>query len=99
MDCTFDLATEADDPALRHLLATNPLPGSVTVTYEREPNYFLGCPVMGHFYQVPVARCRTSGNWPGLPFVRFAPVLSMVRSSRSGIWANCGLTGHFAGRG
>ncbi len=68
MDCTFDLATEADDPALRHLLATTPLPGSVTVTYEREPNYFLGCPVMGHFYQVPVARCCTSGQLAGFAF-------------------------------
>jgi hypothetical protein len=57
----FELATPADDPAIRRLLADNPVPGQVTVTYEREPNYFLGCGVMGHFCQVLVARHQPSG--------------------------------------
>ncbi|MCK6626608.1 MAG: hypothetical protein L6R45_15700 [Anaerolineae bacterium] len=59
---TFDLATPADDSAIRRLLANNPVPGRVTVTYEREPNYFLGCATMGHFCQVLVARHRPSGQ-------------------------------------
>jgi hypothetical protein len=62
MEFTFDLATPADDPAIRRLLAANPVPGQVTVTYEREPNYFLGCGTMGRFCQVLVARHQPSGE-------------------------------------
>jgi hypothetical protein len=58
----FDLATPADDPAIRRLLANNPVPGQVTVTYEREPDYFLGCGTMGRFCQVLVARCQPDGE-------------------------------------
>lgn len=66
MDFTFDLATPSDDLALRRLLATNPIPGSVTVTYEREPDYFLGSATMGHFWQVPVARVHPNGEIAGV---------------------------------
>ena len=59
---TFDLATPADDLAIRLLLADNPVPGQISLTYEREPNYFLGCDVMGHFCQVLVARHLPSGQ-------------------------------------
>jgi hypothetical protein len=59
---TFDLATPADDPAIRQLLRENPVPGRVTVTYEREPDYFLGCGTMGHFGQVLVARPQSGGE-------------------------------------
>lgn len=58
----FDLATSADDPAIRRLLANNPVPGQVTVTYEREPDYFLGCGTMGRFCQVLVARRQPDGE-------------------------------------
>ncbi|MBE7552472.1 MAG: hypothetical protein HS126_15490 [Anaerolineales bacterium] len=58
----FELATPADDPAIRRLLANNPVPGQVTVTYEREPDYFLGCGTMGRFCQVLVARRRPGGE-------------------------------------
>lgn len=58
----FDLATPTDDPAIRRLLANNSVPGQVTVTYEREPDYFLGCGTMGHFCQVLVARRQSSGE-------------------------------------
>ncbi len=39
----FDLATRADDAGIRHLLATNPMPGRIRVRFEREPDYFAGC--------------------------------------------------------
>lgn len=61
-DFIFDLATPADDPAIRRLLANNPVPGQVTLTYEREPDYFLGCATMGHFSQVLVARHQPSDD-------------------------------------
>ena len=55
-EITVRLANQSDDPDIRHLLATNPVPGQVTITYEREPDYFLGCGTMGHFYQIVVGR-------------------------------------------
>jgi len=62
MEFSIELAAPDDDPAIRRLLATNPIPGSVAVTYEREPDYFLGCRTMGRFCQVGVARHRPSGQ-------------------------------------
>jgi hypothetical protein len=62
MEFIFDLATPADDAAIRRLLANNPVPGQVTVTYEREPDFFLGCGTLGHFCQVLVARHQPSGE-------------------------------------
>ncbi len=63
---TFELATPVDDPAIRRLLATNPVPGSISTTYEREPDYFLGCGTMGHFCQVIVARHQPTGEIAGV---------------------------------
>jgi hypothetical protein len=56
MNFQIDLAKPGDDAAIRRLLATNAVPGRVTVTYEREPNYFAGCATMGQRRQTLVAR-------------------------------------------
>lgn len=56
MKIEIELATEEDDAALRHLLAANPVPGRVTIAYEREPAYFPGCGVMGRQCQTLLAR-------------------------------------------
>lgn len=50
------LATPADDADLRRLLQATPMPGAVHLRYEREPNFFAGCSVMGPFWQVITAR-------------------------------------------
>jgi hypothetical protein len=42
------------------------MPGRITVTFEREPNYFLGCDTMGHFCQVIIARHTASGETAGV---------------------------------
>lgn len=47
MKIEFAVAQQADDAAIRSLLARNPMPGAVTVAFEREPDYFLGHGVMG----------------------------------------------------
>jgi hypothetical protein len=65
-DFTFDLATPADDEAILRLLRENPVPGSVSVSYERSPSYFLGCEVMGHSHQTLVARHLSSGEIAGV---------------------------------
>jgi len=56
------LAGPEDEAEIRHLLKTNPLPGRVSVTYEREPDYFLGCRTLGRSCQVVVASDGRSGE-------------------------------------
>jgi hypothetical protein len=47
MKFQFRLATGKDDRLLRELMAATPVPGSVTVAFEREPDFFAACPTMG----------------------------------------------------
>ncbi|UCC61863.1 MAG: hypothetical protein JSV36_13845, partial [Anaerolineae bacterium] len=63
---TFELATPADDPALRRMLRENPLPGAISVSFEREPSYFHGAKVQGPFHQTCIARERSSGEIVGM---------------------------------
>ncbi len=63
---SFELARPGDDADLRRLLATNPVSGRVSVTFEREPDYFSACPTMGRFHQVLVARERETGALAGV---------------------------------
>jgi hypothetical protein len=65
-DYAFELARPTDDPAIRRLLRENPVPGQMELTYEREPDYFLGAPVMGPISQTLVARQAESGQVVGL---------------------------------
>jgi hypothetical protein len=65
-DFAFDLANPGDDGAILRLLRDNPVPGSVTVSYERSPSYFHGCPVLGHSYQTLVVRHLPSGDLAGV---------------------------------
>jgi len=58
----FTLATLADDEALRRLLRENPIPGSISLTFEREPCYFDASAIDGPFHQTIVARETDTGN-------------------------------------
>lgn len=40
----FHVATQADDPEIRRLLRTNPMRGAISISLEREPNYFTEIP-------------------------------------------------------
>ncbi len=60
-DFVFEPASLADDQALRRLVASEPVPGAITVSYTREPDYFAGCGTMGPFSQVFVGRHRPTG--------------------------------------
>ena len=51
-----NLAAPGDDAAIRLLMRRQPMPGRITVTFEREPNFFPGCAVTGEDCQVLVAR-------------------------------------------
>ncbi|MBI3737895.1 MAG: hypothetical protein HY258_02490 [Chloroflexi bacterium] len=52
----FDLASAEDDAGLRRLLRENPMQGSISVSFEREPNYFNASAIEGPIHQTLVAR-------------------------------------------
>lgn len=62
----FALAQAKDDGAIQRLLRENPVPGRVTVGYERSPSYFHGCDLMGGCHQTLVARHLPSGELAGV---------------------------------
>jgi hypothetical protein len=62
----FRLATPTDDPALRRLLRENPMPGSIALTYEREPDYFIAAAMEGTLSQTIVQVEDASGEILGM---------------------------------
>jgi hypothetical protein len=58
----FDVASPDDDESILRLLRENPVPGHVSVSYERSPSFFHGCDVMGRRHQTLVARHLPSGE-------------------------------------
>ncbi|RPJ52646.1 MAG: hypothetical protein EHM24_34035 [Acidobacteria bacterium] len=61
-DVEVRLARESDDADIRALLRATPVEGRVVLTYEREPDYFLGCSTIGPRVQTLVARQRATGD-------------------------------------
>jgi hypothetical protein len=66
MALQVELATPADDPAIRGLCRRETVPGHISLAYEREPDFSLGCRVTGDTFQVLVARERHSGQIAGV---------------------------------
>jgi hypothetical protein len=94
----FDHATADDDAAIRRLLAINPVPGPVTLTYEREPSYFLGCGTLGRFCQVLVARHRPSGEVVGIASRATRPLFVNGRVEEVGYLSQLRVDRRFRGR-
>jgi hypothetical protein len=98
MKAVFELATPADDAAIRRLLACSPVPGAVALTYEREPDYFLGCGTMGHFYQVPIARHPDEGTLIGLSCRAVRPMFINGQVEAVGYLGQLRIAERFRGR-
>lgn len=62
----IELATQGDDEELRALLRRSPVPGPISVSFEREPSFFDSCRVRGDFFQVGVGRDRRTDKIVGL---------------------------------
>ena len=64
----FDLhwAIADDEPDIRALVGSVPMPGAVSVRFAREPDYFLGTTIMGDPCDVLVARHRLDGQLAGI---------------------------------
>jgi hypothetical protein len=66
MQFRVDLATAGDDAAIRGLYRSQPMPGRISVAFEREPNFSLGCRVTGEDCQIVVARTEKDGEVAGV---------------------------------
>ena len=60
------IATAADDADIRGLLRREPLPGRIAISYEREPDFSIGCDVTGENATVLVAREVETGETVGV---------------------------------
>jgi hypothetical protein len=94
----FELATPEDEPALRRLLARNSIPGSIEIAYCREPNYFIGCEVMGDQYQVGVCRIQ-SGEPVGIAMLSSRMMYVNGEVQRIGYLSQLRLEKSYWGRG
>ena len=93
---TFSLATEADEADLRRLLRQSPMPGTIAVTFEREPHYFRGAAIEG-FHQAIACRDQETGALIGMGSRSVRPVylngtvqpvgyMSQLRTSQQHPW-------------
>ena len=62
----FEPATAADDAGLRRLMAQSPMPGGISIAFEREPSYFHAVEVQGRFWQVLLGRDVDTGDLVGV---------------------------------
>jgi len=59
-------ATPSDEPDIRALVGTVPMPGSVSIIFAREPDYFLGTTIMGDPCDVLLVRQQSDGQLAGI---------------------------------
>ncbi len=62
----FQWATPDDEPDIRALVGSVPMPGAVSIRFAREPDYFLGTTIMGDPCDVLVVRHRLDGQLAGI---------------------------------
>jgi hypothetical protein len=55
-DVSFSVAAEEDDAEIRRLLRENPMPGQISLSLEREPNFFADATAPSEINQTIVAR-------------------------------------------
>ncbi len=60
------LADSRDDAALRQRMAEDRMQGNITLSFRREPNYFLGCAVQGQRSQILKCTDTHNGRLVGL---------------------------------
>ena len=99
MRLAVDLATPADDAAIRELLRREPVPGRIRLTYARDPEFRLGCQVTGDDCQVLVARGEATGEIVGLACRSIRRVFVNGREQRLGYLGQLRIDSRFRGRG
>ena len=92
MPYAFSLATPSDDATLRSVLRHSPLPGGISLSFEREPNYFLANSVMGAT-QVLVGRDTQSQQIVALAARSVRPMFLNGREETLGYLGQARLSG------
>ncbi len=62
----FEIARPEEDAAIRHIMASTPMDGAMTLAFQREPNYFRSNCVLGSDQQTILCRDMESGQPVGL---------------------------------
>jgi hypothetical protein len=98
MQLAVSLATPADDAAIRALLRREPMPGRIRITYQREPEFRLGCEVTGEDCQTLVARREDTAEVVGLASRSVRRVFINGREQRLGYLGQLRVDPRFRGR-
>jgi hypothetical protein len=98
MQFRVGLATAGDDAAIRGLYRNRPMPGRISVAFEREPNFSLGCRVTGEDCQIVVARTVQGGEIAGVACRSTRRVYLNGREQRIGYLGQLRIDERFRGR-
>ncbi|HTS38860.1 MAG TPA: hypothetical protein VMH04_24510 [Candidatus Solibacter sp.] len=95
----FDIgvAEAADDAEIRELLRRSPIPGQISVTFEREPNFLESCRIRGDFVQVGIGRDRRTGKLVGLGTRSIAPAFINGQPAPLGYLSDLRVDGPYRG--
>ena len=93
----IELASDADDRELRALLRRSSIPGSIHVTFEREPSFVDSCRIRGEFFQIGVGRDGRTGRIIGLGTRSVAPAFVNGRPMDVGYLADLRLEPEYRG--
>jgi len=95
----FGLAGPADEPEIRRLVGATPMPGSIALRFEREPDYFLGTTIMGDPCDVIVARHLPDGELAGIMCRAERPAFVNGRETTIGYIGQIRVAERFRGHG
>ena len=98
MHVNIDFAAPADDASIRRLVKRQPVPGRITVAFEREPDFSLGCAVTGEDYRILVARAGEDAEVVGVACRSVRHVFLNGREQRLGYLGQLRVDERFRGR-
>lgn len=98
MTLSVDFAVPADDEAIRGLVRRQAMPGRISLAFEREPNFSLGCAVTGNPYEILVARAEERGEIVGVACRSIRQVFINGQEQRVGYLGQLRVDERFRGR-
>jgi hypothetical protein len=98
MQLNIEFATPADDAAIRALCRREVMPGKISVTFEREPSFSLGCSVTGENVHIVVARNSDDGQIVGVACRSVRAMFVNGREQQLGYLSQLRIDRRFRGR-
>jgi len=90
--------SRATDVAIRNMCRSQAMPGRIRVTFEREPDFSLGCRVAGEDCQILVARAEGDGTLAGVACRSARRLYVNGREERLGYLSQLRVAPEFQGR-